>query len=178
MKKAFSLIEIMVAVTIIGLLSAGLVISFGSSRLKSRETRRLTDIETIGTAIDSYHALTDSYPSSAGANVQTALNDLVATGIINLIPADPQPAQPGAGNSYCSYYYYGVGNQSGIHPSTTWNGNSLGNREYHVLFGSELNPTGDHLHPLNSNIFLLDPGGTICNNGDRDMGVNWGNRIP
>jgi len=51
-QKGFTLIELLVVIAIIGLLSTLAVVSLNNARTKSRDARRVADIEQIQTALE------------------------------------------------------------------------------------------------------------------------------
>ena len=55
-KKAFTLIEILVVVTIIGILLSTAIISYGSLSKSSRDARRKTDLEQIRAALEMWRS--------------------------------------------------------------------------------------------------------------------------
>lgn len=61
-KKGFTLIELLIVIALIGLLSTLIVIAIGDSRIKSFDTRRLTDINGIQKALELYSSDGESYP--------------------------------------------------------------------------------------------------------------------
>jgi prepilin-type N-terminal cleavage/methylation domain-containing protein len=100
MKKGFTLIELLVVIAIIAVLSTLSVVSLSSARQKSRDTRRVSDIRQIQTALEMY-ALnrTDGlYPVTSSANIKGfCLDD---TGLVPIcvgavfmkkIPSNPSP---------------------------------------------------------------------------------------
>lgn len=92
-KKAFTLIEILVVVTIIGLITSIAVVSYTSINKNSRDARRKADLEQIRAALEMYRSNNNTYP--------TALDILITPPVyIQSVPKDPKdPA--------FSYYYIG-----------------------------------------------------------------------
>lgn len=82
--KAFTLIEILIVVSIIGLLSAGTLLGLGTFRQAGRDTRRMTDLRQIQNALELYYQKNGSYPAAP-------LSDSTFSGIggIAAIPRDP-----------------------------------------------------------------------------------------
>lgn len=98
---AFTLIEVLVAATIIAVLTAIGVVSYSSINRKSRDAKRLTDVEDIRTALEMYRTDNGSYPStSAGLSALTSGVD----GDVYLvtIPQDPKPSSSGCDYEYIS----------------------------------------------------------------------------
>ncbi len=93
-KKGFTLIEILIVVSIIGLLASVIFVGLGASRARGRDARRLADLQSIQTGLELYFTKTGSYPAT--------LENLVTGGIgVIKIPTDP---------STQSNYGYGVNN--------------------------------------------------------------------
>lgn len=94
-KKAFTLIEILVVVTIIGLITSIAVVSYTSINKNSRDARRKADLEQIRAALEMYRSNNNSYPD--------ALDTLTTLPVyIQSVPTDPKSA------SY-SYYFTSSG---------------------------------------------------------------------
>ena len=94
--KAFTLIELMVVISIIGILVAIGVVSYRKTYQLSRDSRRKADLAQIQQALETYRSENGSYP--------TSLNDLTPN-YITTLPTDPK-----TGNSYTyqltdSYHY-------------------------------------------------------------------------
>ncbi len=83
-RKAFSLMELMVVIVILGLLAA--TVSFGVQKylLMGKQTAAKTDIAKIKQTLGSFYALKDRYPSQ-----QEGLQILVAEGFLEGDLKDP-----------------------------------------------------------------------------------------
>jgi prepilin-type N-terminal cleavage/methylation domain-containing protein len=53
-KKGFTLIELLVVISIIGLLSTLAVVALGNARLRSRDAKRLSDMDAVSKAMQLY----------------------------------------------------------------------------------------------------------------------------
>ena len=67
-KKGFTIIELLVVISIIGLLSTISVVVLNGARIKNRDTRRLADMKQLSTALELYFDIYGEYPNP-GANV-------------------------------------------------------------------------------------------------------------
>lgn len=65
--KGFTLVELLVVVAIIGLLATLAVVALGAARGKSRDVKRVTDIQGIESALALYYADSNGYPPAATA---------------------------------------------------------------------------------------------------------------
>lgn len=89
----FSLVELLVVVAIMGILSSIVVVALGSSKQKSRDSKRIADIKTIQIALSTYYANNGFYPRNiyaasnavAGADPGNGL----APAYIAVVPTDP-----------------------------------------------------------------------------------------
>lgn len=66
MKKGFTLIELLVVIAIIGLLSTLAVVSLGNIREKGRDTKRLSDMDALRTALEIANNDNGSYLTNIG----------------------------------------------------------------------------------------------------------------
>jgi len=62
-KKAYTLIEMLMVVAIIGVLASSILIGLGSARAKARDARRITDLKSTQTALELYYSKYGVYPS-------------------------------------------------------------------------------------------------------------------
>lgn len=90
-KNGFTLIELIVSITIIAVLTVAGVVSYRGASVKSRDSRRMADLEKIRMALELYRQnVGSSYPGS--------LPTLVTGGYMSEIPKGPK------GESYAANY--------------------------------------------------------------------------
>jgi general secretion pathway protein G len=93
MRSSFTLIEILVVATIIGLLAAGAVVSYSQLSKQSRDAKRKADLEQIRAALEMYRSNNGYYPLSANVNttcgITSGLSDASST-YLSDIPDDPK----------------------------------------------------------------------------------------
>ena len=80
-ERGFSLLELIVVMTIIGLLVGIAVPAYKDATQRAREASLKEDLMRMRTAIDEYHTDKGEYPP--------ALDDLVTNGYLRSLPADP-----------------------------------------------------------------------------------------
>lgn len=121
-KRSFTLIEILVVATIIGLLTLIGLIGFSQISKQSRDTKRKEDVLGIKNALEIYKTTVGSYPGS--------LNDLVANNLLKTVPTDPKTniayaynPLPAGCTSNCSEYTIDASLES---PAGTYQANPYG----------------------------------------------------
>ena len=67
-KKGFSLIELLVVISIIGVLSAVLVANFMGMRERARDAQKIQDLYAVKNALRMYYNDHQSYPAGEGSN--------------------------------------------------------------------------------------------------------------
>lgn len=80
-KKGFTLVELMIVITVIAILATIGVISFTRVQAQTRDTKRKADMRAVSTALQAYFTEKQTYP--------TQLSDLVPT-YVPTLPVDPQ----------------------------------------------------------------------------------------
>lgn len=115
----FTLIEILVVISIIALLTSSALVAFSNARKKSRDVRRLADMQQMHTALELFYAEYKGYPKSQAAFVSQSFVPKIISGY----PRAPQPpdgncapdmlfmagASPVGANNY---YYMAAGAQT------------------------------------------------------------------
>lgn len=61
--RGFTLVELLVVITIIGILATGAVSVYTSQIQKARDTTRITDVEALKSGIEQAYQDTTSYPT-------------------------------------------------------------------------------------------------------------------
>ena len=115
-RSGFTLVELMIVITVIAILATIAVASFTRVQKQARDTKRKGDMQTLATSLQAYFTENNSYPAS--------LSELAPT----YIPSIPTP--PGGG-SYTAYSYSigSGGNAYGLcvdleAPAGIWNVNT------------------------------------------------------
>ncbi|HXK37932.1 MAG TPA: prepilin-type N-terminal cleavage/methylation domain-containing protein [Candidatus Paceibacterota bacterium] len=98
-RRGFTLIELLVVIAIIALLSSVVLASLATSRAKSRDAKRRSDLDQIRIALEMYYDAKGKYPEAADGNCSAVdgrsfqaggcLLVLVSGGYISKLPADP-----------------------------------------------------------------------------------------
>ncbi len=88
--KAFTLIEMLIVITIIALLASLILVGMGGARAKTRDSRRIADLHNVMNGLELYYAKYYFYPDTNNwVNLSSILTD-PATGIgVSRIPQDP-----------------------------------------------------------------------------------------
>ncbi len=95
-RKAFSLFELLVSISIIAILTAVASMSYGEAQKKARDSRRVEDMNNIQKAAEMYYSQNNySYPSQA---------QLTSSGLLQQWPTDPKatPYVYQLGTTYCA----------------------------------------------------------------------------
>jgi general secretion pathway protein G len=80
-ERGFTLLELMVIVTVVGILATMAVPSFRQSVVRAREAVLMRDLFTVRDLLDQHRGDKGRYPAS--------LRDLVASGYLRAVPQDP-----------------------------------------------------------------------------------------
>jgi prepilin-type N-terminal cleavage/methylation domain-containing protein len=105
--KAFTLIEILIVIAIIGILISVSVVGLSSFRENSRDSARIANVAQISLALDLYYGACKQYPATLAAAAANgcASGTTLGTFADNGIPTDPfgasySYATSGAGNNH------------------------------------------------------------------------------
>ena len=116
--RGFTLIELLMVIAIIGILSSIVMVSLGSSKTKSRDAKRVSDIKQVQTALELYYSDQNGYPVMGQTGVLGVGLQCLGTGAfgvlggtacggayMGLIPSNPTPngmayTYGGASSSY------------------------------------------------------------------------------
>ena len=81
-KKGFTLIEILIVISIIGLLASVVLVNLGGFRAKGRDSRRIADLRTLQNTLELYFGVNNKYPS--------AITELISPELgVTRLPTDP-----------------------------------------------------------------------------------------
>lgn len=101
----FTLIELLVVIVIIGILATMATVALNSAKQKTRDTKRISDIKQIQTALEVYYNDHGKYPASITFGSPLTSDDAVIT-YLNTIPSNPSPRNdglcPGTNYTYSS----------------------------------------------------------------------------
>ncbi|WKZ25732.1 MAG: prepilin-type N-terminal cleavage/methylation domain-containing protein [bacterium] len=96
-KKGFTLVELLVVVSLIGVLATLVIANMNSARERARDTQRKSDFRNIQTALRLYYNDNGGYPTSSTDNIvgcdgncvwgESWVNDDVT--YMNILPDDP-----------------------------------------------------------------------------------------
>jgi prepilin-type N-terminal cleavage/methylation domain-containing protein len=109
-RQGFTLIELMVVISIIAILVGLLVANVSSIQTKSRDGARKIDIRKVQRALEQYKADWGRYPDVSGTNKWTMLNNItqLVPRYINPMPVDPKYGSTCTVGTTGSGYLYSV----------------------------------------------------------------------
>jgi len=127
----FTLIELLVVIAIIGLLASVILVALNSTRAKSRDAKRVQDLNQLGKAFELYFNSNFTYPTLSSSGALTNLvgaPPLTPTYLVKM-PATVLPADgtcgAGPGNGTNDYYFY-ANSGGGTYTLTFCLGNATG----------------------------------------------------
>lgn len=128
-RKAFTLVELLVVVAIIGILASLIILNLMKAKSASRDARRAGDISMIKKAVEAYFVENTKYPPTPTGCTNkfsspeldywasgSCLTDTYIVGVTNYIavlPKDPGPALLSGGKNQRGYMYYADNNSAG-----------------------------------------------------------------
>jgi len=94
-RSGFTLIEILIAMAIVGILASAALVGLGSVRQTARDTRRIQDLHSVQTALELYYRKNGEYPDSM------QWSDLVP--LLQAVSGSPIPTDPVSSNAPYEY---------------------------------------------------------------------------
>ncbi|MBI5411896.1 prepilin-type N-terminal cleavage/methylation domain-containing protein [Candidatus Peregrinibacteria bacterium] len=131
--KGFSLVELLVVVTIIAILSVVAYTAVGGQTAKARDSRRQQDLTSIQSGLELYFVENNAYPV-AGAGDTISATELTGK-YLSKVPTDPKPVTVG------QKYRYKVSGSNYILAATLENDAGKDNDLAYVVTKGETPPT-------------------------------------
>ena len=78
-KRAFTLIELLIVMTIIAIMIGAATYSWNNARIKGRDGKRKTDLKAVQQALEMYFQTNGKYPDSDGGKIKCNLTGLDTT---------------------------------------------------------------------------------------------------
>jgi prepilin-type N-terminal cleavage/methylation domain-containing protein len=115
LENGFTLLELLVVISIIGLLASVVLASMGDVRGKARDARRKEELRQISLAIEMYYAKYENYPRTPGwcTQISNPANNWgpdFQNDISEWLPS--VPLDPKYHDTYQDYFYRNIGDQS------------------------------------------------------------------
>lgn len=148
--KGFSLIEIIVAVTIMALLAVVATTGVRKQRERSADVSTIDQAVTIGSALDQYQAVNQSLPVNNGTTpASVSLQYLVTAGYLTNVPTK-LPNATATGTTFCDNYLVLVPFTS----AEQQNGSAIGTRIWGIQFSTfQTAPDANQTNPLSERVF-------------------------
>lgn len=107
--RGFTIIELLVAATVIAVLITIGMVSYAPVNKRSRDTKRKSDVEQLRSALEMYRADNGYYPNTGGGSWTNAsgLSGVLVASYMPVIPTDPKayPYEYQATNLSGGQYY-------------------------------------------------------------------------
>jgi uncharacterized protein (TIGR02145 family)/prepilin-type N-terminal cleavage/methylation domain-containing protein len=92
-KRAFTIVELLITISIIALILTVAIFSFGNTREDSRNSKRVSDIKQVQLALEKYHSDNGSYPTELNFGQPLSGND--GKIYMSNLPSNPSPRNDG-----------------------------------------------------------------------------------
>ena len=133
-RSAFSLVELMVVIVIIGLLAGTATVGVRSYLVRSKQSVAKSEIAKIVQALETYYAEYDRYPTSdEGLEALTTPSDEFTDGLLTQLPSDPwgnayEYLNPGRDTAFEVISYGADGREGGDGAEKDFSSATLGDR--------------------------------------------------
>jgi len=104
----FTLVELLVVIAIIGLIASLSVIAFGNARQKSRDSKRVSDIKQVQTALELFFSDQGRYPTATEWNTGSLYSTSTLTGTTTYMENIPESPDVIDGDCLTDQYLYNV----------------------------------------------------------------------
>lgn len=111
-RSGFTIVELLVVIVVIVILAAITIASYNGAQARARDTKRVSDVNSIEKSLYLYRVRYGSFPNEQSASWEdsinyssTFINSLVTSGITTIVPIDPI----NSGSYYYRYYLYPAG---------------------------------------------------------------------
>ena len=102
-QKGFSFVELLVAIAILGILTAITMVSFQGANKNARDTRRKAEIHEMKGAIEEYRLVNETYPAVNDTSVDGIFLSTLQPDFLTKNYLDPK----NSATNYYSYQYVG-----------------------------------------------------------------------
>ena len=110
-KNGFTLIELIITLSIIALLSTLIIPNMGNIQNKAKETSLKNTCHTIQVALESYYLSNNSYPEGSSAHISAIIDILTTSNDLNQTPKNPYTKSEFNSSDTAGLIYYTYDNE-------------------------------------------------------------------